>query len=491
MKKIIFFYIILFLSILFFSCTTITRWPDESKEIKSKKISMEVNRNIFDDFLWTTPPIYSVKVDFKDENNIKTAKVKFGNKILTFLMNDDDEIALKKDDETVYKELKISKNDLYYNIDVLKTKYVPRSMLVTKTRFVTKIVPVIRTRPVTRTRFVTRFDSKGRSYSITEFYTDWESYTAFEQRTLPETYTEWETIRTKVVDIPQYRYYSFKLDEGQVVIYKIKNDDTGINEYYFQNTTYFSAITNEESDDGEIETKLLFIDTNSNGIYFEDEDAVLFNVWNPYEESSKFKEISNYMDNYWYRIKQIKTEKFLSFSATDDNKKLIIENANSKYITCDKKGKIEITGIPEDASVFFNGEEYLAFDGKIKRKIEYGIYNLKIENPGYIDYNATFIIDDTNPELTMEYKSPGRGGTLIFENDYLRNWKIIISSDKMEDTIYYNKKEINLPEGKYNVSIISGGFKLDKKITIDVGEKRIINYNDEVERLIRKSKERE
>ncbi len=474
------------------SCDTITRFAEDNEELASKKMPMETGENIFRDFLWTTPPVYSIRLDFRKEGDLSEAETKFGGKTLTFILNENDEIALKNDGETVFKKPERSDGDIYYNLDILKTKLVPRQMLVTKTRFVTRSVPITRTRPMIRTRFVTRFDPKGRSYTTSETYTDWETYVDYEYRTLPETYTDWETVQARVIDIPDYLYYSFSLDKNQhVVIYRIDDESSGSHDYYFQNTTYFSAVKKEGSDDGDVETKLLFIDTNSNGIYFENDDAVLFNVWNPYEHTSHFRELSNYMDNYWYRLKTLKTEKFLSFGTDADFNSLVVENANSAYIFSDKKGKVEIDNVPEDASVFFNGEEYLAFDGKIKRRIEYGVYNLKIENPGYLDYNAYFIIDDSNPELAIEYKSPGKGGTFVFENDYLRNWKILASSDKTGDTVYYNRNEITLPEGMYKIAVIAGGFRLEKNIRISIGKKTTLNYNDEVEKLIRDYRERD
>jgi|GEM_PF-3135340 len=476
-------YIILILMIILSSCLTVSRWSEFSEEIKDKELPLLVKENIFYDFLWTTPPLYSQKINFKNEKEYKSALIYFTGNTYKININEKGFIILNNNE--VIKPNK-SKKNIYYNLDILNTKLVHRQRLVTKTHYVSKTVTIWETIPIQRSRTVTTFNPDGTTSFRTEFYTDFQTRSRTEIRWVPETYTTWETVMESVIDIPFYTYYELNLDGINVIIYKvIEGENTN---YYMQNVTYYSAKDIQETFWGETEVKLLFIDSNSNGIYFEDDDNVLFNTWNPYEQKSEFREVPNYMDNYWYKLRELKIDRFLSFSLNDTKNKLLLKNANSKYIDTASLGKIKLYNIPEDAVITLNGEWYLhSADGKFLRNIEYGVYNLKIEYEGYLDFTSTFIIDEKTPEYYLEYKLPKKGGTFVLEPEYLRNWKIIITDNKENEKIYYNQTRINLEEGEYTVTISAIGYNLVKKIKIEIGKEVLLNYADEIEKISKKN----
>lgn len=395
-------------------------------------------------------------------------------------------MTLKQNNIAVSTEIiKKSKENLYYNMDVLERKLVPRSRYVSKTDYVHESVPVTRTVPVTKTRMVTTHGPGGTMSTRTETYTDFETRTTFESRWVPKTSWVWETIYESVLNIPIYDYYEFSInDKTNILIYRIEKE--GQINYYFQNPTYYSVIEKEKGFFGDKLIKLLIIDVNSNGIYFEDEDKIFFNSWNPYEQNSKFTEISNFMDNYWYRFRDLKIEKFLSFSSNSSINELKIMNSNSIYIDIDKLGEFKVINMPKKCEIFLNGKSYFhGLNSVFKGKIEYGFYNLKIIQDKHLDFKSNFVIDDKNLKIEIEYKDPGMAGVLEFDNDFIKNWTMITKDETGNENIYFNEKKINLAPGNYQLKIIYSGFVLEKKIIIQEDKTTKIDYKDEIEKLVK------
>ena len=475
--------VILILSVILSSCMTIKRWTDITDEKGDLEIDMEIKDDLFDNYLWLTPPVYSRKMIFNDVDGESAAIIEFNEKEITIIKNEDETFSIRETGKTYRPQL--SKNNYYYNMDVLGTKIVPRQKLVTKTRWITQSVPVSRSYPVTRTRTVFVHGPNGQTSSRIETYTVMETRTTYETRQIPQTYTEWVTVYIKVLDIPQYEYTKIKIDDYTCLIYRV-NEEGRIN-YYFQNITYYLG---HDSSEGFLEKlvdiKDFIIDSNSNGIYFEEDDNILFNAWNPYERNSEYKEISAYINDFWYKFMTLKREKFISFSADIEAKKLMIKNANTKYIGSKNKGTINISNLPKfsEADVIINGEMYLQdFKGRLKRKIEYGLYNLKIVYKNHSDFEDTFIIDDDSTEYDLEYAAPKKGGVLTFNNDYLRHWTIIVTDEIGNERYYYDKDNINLSEGRYEIKINAMGLNIEKELNMKPGDEIKIDFQEESERL--------
>lgn len=261
---------------------------------------------------------------------------------------------------------KMSEQNYYYNIDILGTKKEWRSKYVSETYWTTERVQVSKTRsvqkyvPVTKTRQV--YDSFTKTWT-TEFYTDYEwqtqmeTYWDLEDRSMLKTRWVWKDVSVTIVDIPEYDIYLSQLDDGnKIAVYKIEED--GQTACYFQNVSYLTSRETEESIWGSKEIKLIFIDTDSNGIFFEDNDAMLFNTWNPYAEDSKYQNITAFMDNYRYRMSDSEKEAFLTFNTPDDYHSLVIRNANTAYIDTDKTGTINIDNVDPSMTILINGKEY-------------------------------------------------------------------------------------------------------------------------------------
>src|SRR4030042_1914007 len=123
-----------------------------------------------------------------------------------------------------------------------------------------------------------------------------------------KTVWNWETVYEKMVDIPAYDVYKFNTDSGDsFLVYRIVEE--GKLEYYFQNVGYISAITSGDADKSRLQpVRILIIDANANGTYFDDEDMILFNSWNPYARNSSYQEVERFLDNFWYRLGYLKTE---------------------------------------------------------------------------------------------------------------------------------------------------------------------------------------
>lgn len=480
MKKL---YIFTWYSLIFLlltSCvSTITRWSGQTSEKGSRSLPLTLSVNIFDDFLWTTPPLYSKELKTYQKEGKTYGTIDFARTSYTFLIESD---FLKSTADSMAYTAKVSKQNYYYNLDILKTKIVTRQRLVTKTRFVTTQVAVTKSVPVSRTRTVTSFNPDGSTSYRTETYTDYETRTEYETRTVPETYTEWETVYERVLDIPEYVYYKVILDNRfHILIYKIE-DPAGTTRYFYQNVTYFS--TSEAENNRTL--KMLHIDADSDGIYFEDNDRMLYNIWNPYERNSEYAEISGYLDNYWYRYHQLSIDKFLSFSAENDFSRLQINSANNEYIGSEKKGTFQITGLPyDDALVYVNGDPYFhTKKGILEKEIEYGIHRLMIKHEGYMELEQVFIINDSSPSFIMEYQPSGPAGTFEFLNDYLRSWVITVTGEDGESKHYFNRNKISLQAGSYTVVISSGGYNITKEIKINPGSSQTVNYKTELEKII-------
>ena len=52
-----------------------------------------------------------------------------------------------------------------------------------------------------------------------------------------------------------------------------------------QNPAYCKVTEQEQSFWGEKDMNIIFMDVNSDGIFFENNNKVLFNVWNPYDKN--------------------------------------------------------------------------------------------------------------------------------------------------------------------------------------------------------------
>lgn len=449
---------LLLISLLLSSCATqIVRWPSNSEEQKSRSLVKAKNESIFKDFLWTTPPISSKEI--KDN-------FKFNNEAFSFTVIDDQLVIISDNKE--YKFNKItSDGTIYPNTEhLIPTTKIVRKW-VPKTKTVTETVPVQRTRTVP----VTTFNADGSS--STSYRT--EFYTAYETRFVTKTEWVWETHTEHSYTIPKFDYYNVELDNGMnFYVYELDN------RYYLQNPSYLLCTEMNKSFWGEKEVNLIFIDSNSNGIFLETEDHILFNTWNPYDPNSSYREISYLMDNKWYYNDVLKEELYLDFS--QDDKLINISYLNEEFIGNEKSGTLTVNGIANlDTKIYVNGKKYRIQDNK-PFKAEYGQYNIKISLDNHVDYFDSFKIDNENKNHVIEYKTTEPAALLKVENIFSNNYFVNITNNKYSKT-YYKLKKINLPYGENLVEINVNGFTLKKSINITKAEDIKIDFEEEIQYL--------
>lgn len=451
-------YLIVTFNILLTSCATqIVRWPDKSDEQQSRSLEKVSNKSIFNDFLWTTPPTSAIEIE---------SEFFFNNEAYSFEVNNEQLTIFKDDKKFEFSKMK-SDGEIYPNTDFLEpttkivTKWVP------KTRTVTETVPVQKTRTVP----VTSFNADGTSSTSfqTEFYTD------FETRFVTKTEWVWESYSELSYKVPRFEYFNVEIDSNTNFYIYVIND-----KYYLQNPSYLLCKEMNQSFWGEKEVNLIFIDSNANGIFLEEDDHILFNIWNPYDPDSSYKEISYLMDNKWYYLDTLKKELYLEFSMDADL--INISYLNEEFIGNEKSGTLTINGIENlQTKTYVNGKKYNIKNNK-PFNIEFGQFNIKVILANHVDYFDSFRIDDQNQHHIIKYNITEPAALLKIKNIFSNNYFVNISNSTYNKT-YYKLKEINLPYGENFVEINVNGFSLKKTINVSSSEEIEIDFEDEIQKI--------
>ncbi|MDA3851129.1 MAG: hypothetical protein PF447_07620 [Spirochaetaceae bacterium] len=286
------------------------RWPDRSQEQQSRSLELEKKDNIFQDFLWTSPPMSARKIQSEFSFNGEDFKYTLENQLL--------ELAYQGDSYSF--ELSTSDKDIYPNIGYLEEKSRIIQSWVPKTEIVAETVAVSKTRTVPVTS--TDMDGNISTSFQTEFYTD------FETRFVPKTSWQWESHTEYYYEVPSFQYYLIDLGEIPFILYAL--EEQGEPELFLQNPSYLLGSEINQGFWGDKDVNLLFIDSNNNGIYLEEQDHMLFNSWNPYDPNSHYQEISQVMDNLWYFTRDLKDNLFMDFSL--EGKTLHIDYLNEEFV---------------------------------------------------------------------------------------------------------------------------------------------------------------
>jgi len=480
-----FFKVIILFIILLTGCFLI--FSEEKITDNSQEMALKFKGDIFTDYLWATPPLVSTELKFTQKNNdFKEAAFNFSGKDLKFILNNNDEISLQNDNTDNFIKPEKSSNNIYYSINELGTKKVPVERLVNKVRYEEKMVRVSRQYAVQKTRQVTSMGPNGQTSFHTEFYTDWETRWENELQSVPVYYTQMETVIEYKIDVPVYQYYKIEVQKDRFVyIYKIEKK--GETKFYFQNPGYYTGNLDKEGIFSATNVPLVFIDINSNGNYFDEQDALFLNAWNPYDKNSTYKEITGYMDNYWYNIEELSKEKFINFQTQNDNKKVKIFNKNQEYFNTKKNGEFIISNLTKGKNeVHVNGEGYMINSkGIVKQKLKYGTYRLKIDYEWHVPYETTFTINEDSPKFIFDYSLTPEAGKFVFTDNSLKKWSLIFVNKKKERTVFYNARDFYLKPGVYNFTASSGGIQLTKFIEIKPKDTFEYNYKLELEKKLK------
>lgn len=439
------------------SCTTIARWPNGSAEMGSRAVAFVTRPDVFADYLWTAPDIKSVQIgDRFSFNGHDYSFVDSGDSLMIRAGTEEKTLAVKRG------------KDRYADISALKRITVTRQRWVPRTRFETERVSVIKYRTVTRTSF----DAKGRSHTSmhTESYTDWEN------RMVSRTHWEWESYQDSWYDIPEAEYFDAAFGNGdRFTVYRTAGKSGP--RYLLQNPQYCLVREGESQTFGAKDLSMVFVDSQSNGRFFEADDRVLFNVWNPYDKSSQYRTIRNLLDNYWYEVSFIAGNYFLSFEPAGDS--LSIKYGNEEYIGVEAKGTLSLRGLPTDkASVIINGHRYRFWDEK-PVPIEYGKYHMIVRSPGYLEFEDSFTVNSTNPAVVIDVSATPEAETVKIENIFAENYRVIAENGSWK-SIRFNEKEVTVPVGKCRVTVSVDGFDLVRDVEVAAGSPVIIDFEKEI-----------
>lgn len=440
------------------SCSSlITRWPESSDEKISRDLSVERKDSVFSGFLWTTPDLRAREVSGSFTFN--GSEYRMTDKAGTLTVTSD---SVTKDFELV------TSNAVYRDLSALAPQTVTRHRWVPRTKVVHETIPVTKTRMVPHTSF----DAKGNAHTTmqTEFYTDWET------RMVTKTEWEWESYQERFYLIPESKYYDVSFPNGdRFYIYRVERN--GAVSYYLQNPTYYLARETNESLFGEKDVAVMFVDANADGSFLDDEDAVLFNVWNPYDKGSHYRSLSQVMDNQWYSIAEMKSDYFLSFFISGDSLRIVYENEG--FVENKNRGSFVIDySIEDDIECFLNGKKYSCKSGK-PRPIEYGKYRLVVKNPSKLDYEEVFLVDADHPLHTVTYVAPTEAATVTLEHIYAKRYRVSVKSDGYNKS-FENQKVFCVPLGKSIITVFVDGFQLVKELDLITTEKIVIDFESEI-----------
>lgn len=455
--------VLLFLPLIFVSCLsfnrTVSRWPDRRNDEQiSRSLPCEKKTDIFTGFGWTTPPIRSREVQ---------DQFIFSDREYTFSLTEGI-MHLQWDDRSMEISAESSRG-IYPDMSFLTPVNEIQYQWVPKTYHRMESVPVTKSRSVP----VTTIGANGMASTTfrTEFYTDWEFHTVVETR------MEWEARSVRTYRFPELEYFNISLEDGtHFYLYHLVSENS--EKFLLQNPEYYQSVESNKNIWGtDREMNLLFIDSNANGTYMDEEDHVLFNVWNPFDENSVYTSVNSIKDNYWYPVPIMRDDRFLKFSVEQNY--LNIHYLNEEFMGSENTGKLIFTGLDEmEEAIFLNGKRYRSM-GSYEFPIEYGYYNLRLSINQYKDFNASFVINEDNPVYRVDYTPTEPACTFIIRGLYTENFMVSILSGDQEE-IYYNRDILPLPLGDVKVQIHVSGYTMEREFHFDEVQEVSLNFEEEI-----------
>ena len=443
----------------FCRATTITR-GNGKKEIRSRKLNTARYSNIFHDYGWSYPDLKSTQITIGNEGyNFSLNGVKYN-----LFKNENGSISINSNGAIISNSTeKSSKGECYFDKRILGTRTIRRQRWAPYTQYVGKMVPVTKYRSVTEYQW--DYSTKS-SHAVSKQ----QMYQDFEYRSTMQTSYRWETYYERVVDIPEYLHYTFTLnDSTNIILYHVNNN------YYIQNASYMYA----EDNDG---LKYIFIDNNMNGSFTDPEDKAMFSSWNPYSRGSAYRKSLFLVSNKWYDINYLSEEYFIDFYTQNDN--LVIDYKNEKYVNSSEKGNIAFQSLPGKANITINGKKYDLGNREKGYKIEYGMYKVTISQKEYLDYDTVLIVDEKTPHAVVKYQNTGLACKMEIKNIYSDGYFVNVSNENGFRKTYYNSNKVEMPSGKNKIEIFTDGITIEKNVTINPGDNEILNYEDELKKVL-------
>ncbi|KAB2915003.1 MAG: hypothetical protein F9K23_12840 [Bacteroidetes bacterium] len=453
-----------FSSVLLSSCSpTIKRWGIGVSEMKDQSVTYKPQQNIFKDYGWTRPNIASEKISFSNGST----QINWAGQNYALVQKDSNTLALVSSTgaDTLVSEEKLSAKDIYYNRSILNIITIQRERWVSHTSYESKSVPVQRSRQVS----YQTYNYSTKSYT-TQYRT--EHYTSYEYRMVPVTTWRWETYTEQDVEIPAYKYYGFKVGDTYLLVYKITVGEEF--EYYVQNAGYLIGLDKDK-------LNYVGIDVNSNGLYNDEIDQIMFNSWNPYSKSSSYvKPKVSFLENFWLPYNKLENDYMVKIEHIDNEFSFLYEN--NRFYKNKKKGRVKFTNVPKTASLVANGKTYKIKNNK-RYKIQYGKYKIKITRPGYMDYEQSILVDVYSENHTVNYDSVGRSGVVIIENIFLGSYFVTVTSENGYSKTEFNATYLNVPIGKNKIKIYDGGVSYEYEVDVSAYGKTTIDFEAELKKL--------
>lgn len=456
-----------FISTNIFAKEKTLRWPDKKKELANINLAFTTKNNIFGDYHWTSPDITSHLLTFTDGK----ASIDFGGANYHLELKGN-QLMVTYPNSTNYTATKQVSNQYYYSLHQLKLKTVWTMRNVPTTSYRMVSVPVMRTRPVTHYVYNSGTHTSQPVYSS-------ESYTTYEYRSEP--YTTWHYVSSPsyVLDIPNYNIFLLKLEDGhEIVVYEI--DDNGTKKYYYQNPGYLIG-TDEKG------TKYVISDANSNGSYFDADDQMMFNTWNPYQEGSTYRSVSFFKENKWVRLDELKNNLFMEVTKGEGNT-VSFRNENDMYVGNKDEGTVTFVGLPDKCSVVINGRKYNVRAKHPQLASEYGKFKAVVTENGHLPVEVVYTIDKDHPSFELDYQQTPISGEVKLEDIYADNFYITVTNADGYMKQYSNTTDFFVPAGIVTLEIENAGYTLTKEVDVSAGL-ATINYADEVKKQLPEDKD--
>ena len=451
-----------------YSKEKIRRWPVKRQEVGNMTMHYDVKPNIFQDYKWTSPDVKSHQVDLaKGKVVITYAGTNYTMEVK------DNTIVISNGSGFTASASRQTSNQYYY--DITKVKLVPHTVSRSVPHTEYRSTPTV----VTHTRSVTHYTYNSSTHSSQPTYST-ESYTTTEYHS--QAYTSWryETSTTYVLDVPTTNVYVLKLanDENMVVYEQEEKDGK---QYYYQNPTYLIG-----SDDND--TKYLLVDANSNGNYFDPEDKIMINTWNPFVQGSVYRTSNIYKENKWVALDYLKRNMFMEAVKGTANT-IQLRNENDVYMDDDKEGKVTFNNMPDEYTLTINSRRYKVKAKHPDLKSEYGKFRAEISEPGHLPYEFFYTVNDQTPDVVLTYKQMPFAGELTVSNIFTSGYFITVKGANNYLKQYTNTNTFSVPTGKVTIEIDNNGFTFSKDVDVEAGKSVTINYEEEIKKLLPENKD--
>lgn len=441
--------------------TTIKRWNETKKEPYNKSIPLQIKSNIFDDYAWTKPPFTAIFLETDEQYN---ASFKWKNN--NYVLNTNDSIlSITAPEGKIIIGSNQKSTNLYFDAKHLTKGKKEVEQWIYKTVYKKLYYPEVSK----VANSIEQRNEKGE-YNTTTYYTYITNYTVKYE---PTTNWVYKAAPSESNIIPSYDITVFNMGNNeQLIIYKVM-EDSSIS-YYLQNPSYISATDNEN-------VNHIIVDLNANGCYFDNEDIIYFNTWNPYSRNSKYKQEKQIKENEWFTFEYLNQNFFLQYSANSDFTQVLCKNENDEYLKSNKKGCVQFHKLPVGAEIYINGTLY-DIGEKITRS-EYGRFNTIIKAKGSLDYQRTYRLDDKRPYRHITYKPQDPAGTVE-----LNNTKSSVFVEVSNKDAYFkqhiNSTKISVPIGKIRLRILSNEIQINIDTVINRWEVIKIDLKKEFEKTL-------